>query len=143
MVATAVSHPFDTIRTRMHTMRALPNGRMPYANSLDCFLKLYRYESQIRYNSNMGVIYAGCYASFVRTFGIAYVSMRLLDYYFDSTPMQELWQPARYNYHGGIDFDIHEPFTLAFHKGFAYSHNKPSFTDGSARPEGEGGITTV
>lgn len=26
VVATAVSHPFDSIRTRMHTMRPLPNG---------------------------------------------------------------------------------------------------------------------
>ena len=28
----------------------------------------------------------------------------------------EFWQPARFNYQGGIDYDIHEPFTDGFNK---------------------------
>jgi len=28
--------------------------------------------------------------------------------------MSELWQPARYQYHTGIDYDIHNPYTDAF-----------------------------
>jgi dTDP-D-glucose 4,6-dehydratase len=39
-VAGTLSMPFDTVRTRMHTMRPLPNGRMPYDNSVDCFRKI-------------------------------------------------------------------------------------------------------
>lgn len=37
-VATAFvfSMPFDAIRTRLHTMRPLPNGEMPYAGTMDC-----------------------------------------------------------------------------------------------------------
>ena len=85
-LAIAVSHPFDTIRTRMHTMRPLPNGEMPFINSFDCLFKMYRYESQIRYSSNLSGIYAGSYAAFARLLVIAYTSVRVLDYYFDSTP---------------------------------------------------------
>ena len=36
----ALSHPFDTIRTRMHIMRPLPNGQMPYKNDFDCGIKV-------------------------------------------------------------------------------------------------------
>lgn len=38
--AGALSMPFDTVRTRMHTMRPLPNGRLPYDSSFDCFRKI-------------------------------------------------------------------------------------------------------
>jgi len=41
----AVSMPFDAIRVRMHTMRPLPNGRMPYNSSWDCFKKMLYFES--------------------------------------------------------------------------------------------------
>jgi len=30
------SMPFDAIRTRLHTMRPLPNGELPYNGTLDC-----------------------------------------------------------------------------------------------------------
>ena len=36
----ALSQPFDTIRTRMHIMRPLPNGELPYINSIDCANKV-------------------------------------------------------------------------------------------------------
>jgi hypothetical protein len=86
VLATLLSHPFDSMRVRLHTMRPLPNGKMPYVHSLDALIKFYHYESQIRFNSNGGGLYAGCYAACIRTFGIAYLSMRALDYYLDSTP---------------------------------------------------------
>lgn len=35
-----LSMPFDTVRTRMHIMRPLPNGKLPYENSLDCGVKV-------------------------------------------------------------------------------------------------------
>ena len=44
-VGVTCSLPFDAIRTRMHTMRPLPNGRLPYTSSYDCFIKIFCYES--------------------------------------------------------------------------------------------------
>lgn len=40
LVGTVASMPFDHIRTRLHTMRPLPNGVMPYEGVFDCFLKV-------------------------------------------------------------------------------------------------------
>lgn len=42
--AGVLSMPFDTIRTRMHTMRPLPNGVYPYENSIDCMAKIVKFE---------------------------------------------------------------------------------------------------
>ena len=36
-IGTAVSVPFDMVRTRLYTMRPLPNGVYPYNGMLDCF----------------------------------------------------------------------------------------------------------
>lgn len=44
-VGVLASYPFETIRTRLYLMKALPNGAMPYNNALDCFSKIIRYES--------------------------------------------------------------------------------------------------
>lgn len=40
LVGTLVSMPFDNIRTRLHTMRPLPNGVLPYNGTLDCLQKV-------------------------------------------------------------------------------------------------------
>jgi solute carrier family 25 oxoglutarate transporter 11 len=45
-LGTAVSLPFDHIRTRLHTMRPLPTGEMPYSGTFDCLVKIARYECQ-------------------------------------------------------------------------------------------------
>lgn len=45
LVAHLLSMPFDTIRTRLHTMRPLPNGVYPYKGTFDCLCKIIRYES--------------------------------------------------------------------------------------------------
>ena len=42
--AQILSQPFDAVKTRMHTMRPLPNGVYPYSSSLDCFGKMFKYE---------------------------------------------------------------------------------------------------
>lgn len=44
ITAFTLSMPFDTIKTRLHTMRPLPNGVMPYSSTSDCFLKIMKYE---------------------------------------------------------------------------------------------------
>lgn len=41
LVGTLATMPFDMIRTRLHTMRPLPNGVMPYHGTLDCLQKVY------------------------------------------------------------------------------------------------------
>jgi solute carrier family 25 oxoglutarate transporter 11 len=81
LVGTLASMPFDHIRTRMHTMRPLPNGVMPYANSFDCLQKILRYECNSKYSSNFQSFYAGLEAYFLRLFLICYLSQFLLDYY--------------------------------------------------------------
>lgn len=45
-VATAMvlSMPFDAIKTRLHTMRPLPNGELPYTGTMDCLNKMVKYE---------------------------------------------------------------------------------------------------
>jgi hypothetical protein len=72
--AMAVSMPFDAIATRMHTMRPLPNGELPYKNSLDCFTKMFKYECSFDHFSNFGAFYSGGQAYFARLYGIAIIS---------------------------------------------------------------------
>ena len=40
LCGTLASMPFDHIRTRLHTMRPLPDGQMPYNGTLDCLTKV-------------------------------------------------------------------------------------------------------
>jgi hypothetical protein len=113
-VGVACSMPFDTVRVRMHTMRPLPNGVMPYKNSFDCALKMAWYEGNQRYHGNQHCFFTGGQAYSVRLFLIAYLSQFMLDYYHGGYNVSEFWQPARFNYQGGIDYDVHQPFTDAF-----------------------------
>lgn len=120
-VGTLVAMPFETARVRLQTMRALPTGELPYLNTLDCILKIYRYESNFIHNSNIGAFYAGSYAYFGRLFALAYVSLVMLDRYHLSNRVPELWGSTRYAWRTGIDFDVHEPYTMAHHKRMAFS----------------------
>lgn len=43
-IGTVASMPFDMIRTRLYTMRPLPNGAMPYDHTFDCLVKIFKYE---------------------------------------------------------------------------------------------------
>ena len=72
--AMLVSMPFDTIRTRLHTMRPLPNGEYPYNGVFDCFVKIYRYECQFSKHNNFGSFYTGGQPYLVRLLGIAVVT---------------------------------------------------------------------
>lgn len=40
----------------------------------------------------------------------------MLDYYHSSSKVSEFWQPARFQYSTGIDYDIHNPYTDGFNK---------------------------
>jgi len=112
----AASMPFDAIRTRMHTMRPLPDGRLPYTSSWDCLNKMLVFESNHKLQSNLGCFFSGGQAYGIRLFFICLISQYMLDYYHGSHQVSEFWQPARFNYQGGIDYDVHEPFTDAFNK---------------------------
>jgi hypothetical protein len=66
--------------------------------------------------SNFQSFYAGLEAYYLRLFLICYLSMHVLDIYHARAYDQEFWQPARFNYQTGIDYDIHDPYTDAFNK---------------------------
>lgn len=141
-LGTAVSMPFDTVRTRMHTMRPLPNGEMPYTSSFDCAKKMIFYEGAVRWSGNMGCFFTGGTAYGGRLFLICYLSQYLLDYYHGGSMVSEFWQPARFKYQSGIDYDIHEPFTDGFNQLLVSGFR--SEEDASAnRPEGYGNLVTV
>ena len=79
--AMTLSMPFDAIRTRLHTMRPLPNGELPYSGTMDCFNKMIKYEARWDKQSNYGVFYTGGQSYFVRLFLISWLSIAFLDYY--------------------------------------------------------------
>ena len=121
-VGMTFSMPFDAVKTRMHTMRPLPDGRMPYSNSLDCFVKICKYESSNKWVSNPGgSFFAGGQAYLARLFAICWVTQYLLDYYHGANMVSEFWQPAAYHFQTGIDYDVHDPYTDAFNKPMVQS----------------------
>ena len=88
----ATSMPFDAVRVRMHTMRPLPNGHMPYHSSWDCFKKMWYFEGSSHHQSNPGgVFFAGGQAYSVRLFMICYLSQFILDYYHAGNNVSEFW----------------------------------------------------
>jgi hypothetical protein len=38
------------------------------------------------------------------------------DFYHGSSQVTEFWQPARFKFQTGLDYDVHEPFTDGFNK---------------------------
>ena len=112
--AMLLSMPFDTIATRMYTMRPLPNGEMPYKSTIDCYNKIFKYECSFDKHSNFGSFYSGGQAYFLRLYLIAIISQYMLDYYHASNKVSEFWAPARYSWATGIDYDIHNPYTDGF-----------------------------
>ena len=119
--AMTLSMPFDAIKTRLHMMRPLPNGQYPYNGFFDCMFKMIKYECSPKKFSNYGTFYTGGQAYFVRLYAIALVSQWILDYYHSNNYVQEFWQPARYHYPSGIDYDIHDPYTDGPNKMMVYN----------------------
>ena len=142
-VGVTASMPFDTIRTRLHTMRPLPDGRLPYTSSWDCFNKIFAFESNLNHHNNLGSFYTGGQAYGIRLFGICFVSQFLLDWYHGNANVSEFWQPARYNYQGGLDYDVHEPFTDAFNKMAMSRFYLDDQSDGAFSPDNKTLLRTV
>jgi len=140
--AMAVSMPFDTIATRLHTMRPLPNGQMPYEGTFDCMTKIIKYECSFEKHSNFGAFYSGGQAYFARLYVIAVLSQYLLDYYHYSDKVSEFWQPARFHYQSGIDYDIHNPYTDGFNQMMVHNWMaKGGF--GAINPDGKSQIKVL
>lgn len=117
IAAMALSMPFDTIRTRLHAMRPLPNGQYPYSGSIDCMAKMLRYECSKKKQANIPTaFFTGGQAYGLRLFLIAYMSQMLLDRYHAGDYTEEFWQPARFSYGSGIDYDIHNPYTDGYNQ---------------------------
>jgi solute carrier family 25 (mitochondrial oxoglutarate transporter), member 11 len=117
--AMALSMPFDAIKTRLHTMRPLPNGELPYSGTFDCLNKMIKYEARWDKQSNYGVFFTGGQPYFARLLVIAMLSMGFLDWYHGKSKSAEFWQPARFQYTTGIDYDIHDPYTEGYYKQMA------------------------
>lgn len=94
--AQILSQPFDMIKTRLHTMRPLPNGVYPYRDTIDCFIKICKYECSFKKQSNLCAFYSGGQHYFLRLWTIAFASQYLLDWYHSSDNVSEFWGPARF-----------------------------------------------
>ena len=101
-----------------------------------------QYECNQKWSGNIQSLYAGLEAYFLRLFLIAFVSQFLLDYYHVNAYVQEYWQPARFHFQTGIDYDIHDPYTDAFNKKlvatFVGSGGMPA-----ASPNGKSGMMII
>ena len=115
---TLASMPFDTIRVRQYTQRPLPNGVWPYAGFLDCLSKITRYEANPKNHGNLQAFLAGAYCYWARYFVIFYASQYILDFYHRGHFTEEYWHPATYTSPSAIAYNVYDPFTLAYHKGF-------------------------
>jgi len=90
----------------------------------------------------MGCFYSGGQAFFARLFLIAMASQYLLDYYHGGSNVSEFWSPARFNYQGVLDYDIHAPWTDVFNN-HAVSQWKQQIDTKAFSPDGKTNIVTV
>jgi len=116
LIGATVSLPFDMIKLRLHVMRSLPDGRLPYSGTVDCLIKILKYECNHEKGANMASLLAGGYMYWARLFGICYVSMFILDFYHANKYVDEFWIPQAYNYLGGINYNPYDPYTLRYIK---------------------------
>ncbi len=131
ILGTVVSLPFDNIRLRLHTMRPLPDGRMPYNNTMDALGKALFYETNPDKQANYSALLAGAYMYWLRLFAICYVSMFLLDFYHHNDFVEEHWTPKRFSFQGGLLFNPMDPWTLVHHKAVIDKAGE-EFNDGGA-----------
>jgi len=90
----------------------------------------------------LGCFYSGGTAYGGRLFAICWLTQYLLDYYHAGSMVSEFWQPARFKYQTGIDYDVHDPFTDGFNK-LLVGGPKEKINQAPQRPEGYGDIVTV
>lgn len=78
----------------------------------------------------------------MRLFLIALLSQYILDYYHAGSYVAEFWQPARFHFPTGIDYDIHDPYTDAFNQHLVASYVGPGGFP-AAHPNGKDHINIV
>ena len=78
----------------------------------------------------------------MRFFMIALFSQFMLDYYHAGNFDQEFWQPARFHFQSGIDYDVHDPYTDAFNKSLVASYVGQGGLP-AAHPEGKEGMVII
>lgn len=130
VIGATVSLPFDMIRLRLHVMKALPDGRMPYTGIVDTLGKILQYESDYHKGANPSSLLAGGTMYWARLFLICYVSMFLLDIYHNNKYVEEFWVPNRFNSLGGINWNPYDPFSLRPYKQQIDMNAGQEFDDG-------------
>lgn len=140
--AMVVSMPFDTVKTRLHTMRPLPNGAYPYSGTIDCMMKIIQYECSMKKQANYGAFLTGGQAYFVRYYAIALLSQYILDYYHAGSYVSEFWQPARFSYATGIDYDVHNPYTDGYNQ-MMYRNWMAKGGFGALHPDGKSQVKVM
>jgi solute carrier family 25 oxoglutarate transporter 11 len=94
-LGTALYLPFDNCKVRLHTMRALPSGEMPYAGFFDCFSKIMKYECQINKLSNIFAFHNGLSAAFTKMYVGLLIGVYTTDVAFQYNHKEgELWEGA-------------------------------------------------
>jgi hypothetical protein len=66
----------------------------------------------------------------------------LLDFYHANHYDQEFWQPARYSWHGGLDYDIHDPYTDVFNRRLVATYGNSGGLPAN-HPNGKDGMVFV
>ena len=69
-------------------------------------------------------------------------SQYLLDYYHAGSNVSEFWQPARFNFQGALDYDIHDPWTDSFNNQMVANFRQKIDTKAFS-PDGKTDIVTV
>jgi hypothetical protein len=115
LLGTALYLPFDNIKVRLHTMRVLPNGEMPYRGMVDCLTKILTYECQPNKLSNIFALHNGFSAAFAKMYISLLIGVYFTDYTFQRNYREgELWDGA--NAFNGPERVLipHEPDNMAF-----------------------------
>ena len=76
------SLPFDNIKTRMHIMSALPDGRLPYTSFKDCLFKIWNYECNYKKYSSGHAYHTGFVPYFLRSYITLLMGIYISDYAF-------------------------------------------------------------
>ena len=110
-LGTALSLPFDNIKTRLHNMHKLPDGRLPYNGTFDAFLKAIYYESSYSKYSNIFSFGAGFVPAFLRNYFTVLIGVYLSDIAFSNNyEIEEFVEYGSYNKNPYIKHIPHEPY---------------------------------
>ena len=77
-----LSMPFENIKTRLHTMSALPDGRLPYEGVYDAIHKIFNFECNYKKYSNFHAFHTGFVPYFLRCYITLFMGIKISDYAF-------------------------------------------------------------